>query len=254
MRTDILDKKEVVLQWIKEGQSKAFMCKQLLCKPETLNSYLKKMGIEYKGRQDHSKGKKALNYIPALDYIQTEHPKSAIILQKMLREGIKAYRCEICGNSEWLNQPIPLELHHIDCNHFNNSFENLQILCPNCHAMQNGNSGANRTYAERIKEKQEHNFYLQHRQIKKVICPICNINEMNSTSKMCMYCKAEQSRKANRPSREELKALIRNKTFVEIGRMFGVTDNAIRKWCDAENLPKRKSEIKQYSNEEWEEI
>ena len=48
MRTDILDKKEEILQWIEEGQSKAYMCKQLGCKQETLNSYLKKMNIEQK--------------------------------------------------------------------------------------------------------------------------------------------------------------------------------------------------------------
>ena len=167
MRTDILERKEEILQWIEEGQSKAFMCKQLLCKQETLNSYLKKMEIEYKGRQDHNKGKKALNYISALDYIQTENPKSYMILKKLLRDGIKEHKCEICGQSEWLNQPIPLELHHKDCNHFNNSFENLQVLCPNCHAMQEGNSGANRTYSERVKARQNNENDLQNRQPKK---------------------------------------------------------------------------------------
>ena len=34
--------------------------------------------------------------------------------------------------------------------------------------------------------------------------------------------------------------------------MFNVTDNAIRKWCDAENLPRRVSDIKSYSDSEWE--
>ena len=36
----------------------------------------------------------------------------------------------------WLDEEIPLELHHIDGNHYNNSFENLIILCPNCHALE----------------------------------------------------------------------------------------------------------------------
>jgi predicted hotdog family 3-hydroxylacyl-ACP dehydratase len=54
------------------------------------------------------------------------------------------------------NQPIPLELHHIDGNHHNNSLSNLQILCPNCHAQQSNNSGkAVGSYAEAI---------LQHKQ------------------------------------------------------------------------------------------
>ena len=49
MRTDILERKEEILQWIDEHQPKAFICKQLQCKPETLNSYLKQMNIEYSG-------------------------------------------------------------------------------------------------------------------------------------------------------------------------------------------------------------
>lgn len=55
-------------------------------------------------------------------------------------------------------------------------------------------------------------------------------------------------------SREELKNLIRNKTFTEIGSMFNVSDNAIRKWCEKFNLPRKKTIIKQYSEEEWETI
>lgn len=49
MRTDILEQKESILQWIAEEQPKSYICQQLKCKPETLNSYLKKMGIEYAG-------------------------------------------------------------------------------------------------------------------------------------------------------------------------------------------------------------
>jgi hypothetical protein len=51
-----------------------------------------------------------------------------------------------------------------------------------------------------------------------------------------------------------LKKIIREKTFVEIGRIYQVSDNAIRKWCRAVNLPTKKSEIKSYSDEEWQRI
>jgi len=33
--------------------------------------------------------------------------------------------------------------------------------------------------------------------------------------------------------------------------MYGVSDNAIRKWCDSENLPRKKAQVKSYSEEEW---
>lgn len=37
----------------------------------------------------------------------------------------------------------------------------------------------------------------------------------------------------------------------QIGQMYNVSDNAIRKWCKIENLPSKKADIKSYSDEEW---
>ena len=42
--------------------------------------------------------------------------------------------CEVCENESWLSKPIPLEVHHLDGDRTNNSLENLQLLCPNCHS------------------------------------------------------------------------------------------------------------------------
>ena len=54
-----------------------------------------------------------------------------------------------------------------------------------------------------------------------------------------------------RPNRDELKKLIRTTPFVHIAKKYNVTDNTIRKWCDAEKLPRRASDIKKISEEEW---
>lgn len=145
MRTDILDKKELILQWIAEEQSKAYMCSQLQCKQDTLNSYLKKMGIEYSGQQSKKGQRKGSNqYLPAQYYIENNIAISSHKLKgKLIRDGLKQYCCEKCGISEWLGVKLPLELHHKDGNHYNNTLENLEILCPNCHSIQEGNSGAN---------------------------------------------------------------------------------------------------------------
>ena len=64
-------------------------------------------------------------------------------LPEFIRDGIKKDCCEICGCSTWQGVKLPLELHHKNCNHNDNTLENLQILCPNCHSIQEGNSGAN---------------------------------------------------------------------------------------------------------------
>ena len=146
MRTDILERKNEILQWIEEERPKAYMCQQLGCKQDTLNSYLKKMGIEYAGQQSKKGQRKGgKEYKPALYYIKNNLPiHSYKLKEKLIRDGLKKDCCALCGISEWQGKKLPLELHHKDGNHYNNSLENLEILCPNCHSIQEGNSGANK--------------------------------------------------------------------------------------------------------------
>lgn len=47
----------------------------------------------------------------------------------------KGHKCEKCLQTEWLDGNIPLEVHHIDGNRTNNNFQNLELLCCNCHAL-----------------------------------------------------------------------------------------------------------------------
>lgn len=54
--------------------------------------------------------------------------------ERLIQEGLKEYKCEICGISEWLEKPISLQLHHINGIHNDNRINNLQLLCPNCHS------------------------------------------------------------------------------------------------------------------------
>ena len=74
------------------------------------------------------------------------------------------------------------------------------------------------------------------------------------TSVRCKQCESLHRRKDKPVSREELKQLIRTTPFTKIGKMFGVSDNAIRKWCVSFDLPKRSIDIKKYTDEEWEKI
>lgn len=55
-------------------------------------------------------------------------------------------------------------------------------------------------------------------------------------------------------TRDELKSKIRTQSFLSIGAEYQVSDNAIRKWCDVYNLPRKKTDIASYSDEEWEKI
>lgn len=143
MRKDILNRKDEILGWIENNESKAFICSQLHCKPETLENYLKKFGVTYKGNMG-LKGKKTdTKYVPALDYIKGSFVSAHRLKLKLIRDGVKEHKCEICGITEWMGQKVPLELDHIDGNHYNNEMYNLRIVCPNCHAQQDTNSGKN---------------------------------------------------------------------------------------------------------------
>ena len=89
MRTDILERKNDILEWISQNQSKAFICRQLKCKPETLNSYLKQMDIEYAGNMGLKGMKTDPRYKTAEEYVQSTCVKSHILKQKLINYIIK---------------------------------------------------------------------------------------------------------------------------------------------------------------------
>lgn len=88
---------------------------------------------------------------------------------------------------------------------------------------------------------------------KKYNCPKCGAQTSKEGS-LCLKCLHLQQRIVERPSREILKKEIREMPFTQIGKKYNVTDNAIRKWCIAENLPSKKKDILAYSEKEWKEV
>lgn len=78
------------------------------------------------------------------------------------------------------------------------------------------------------------------------MCPICNNNYKTYYAKKCLEChKKEASQSSNIPPKEELEQLIYTIPFTKIGVLYGVTDNAIRKWCVKYGLPSKAKEIKE---------
>lgn len=73
---------------------------------------------------------------PIEDYLSNKFPmQSNNLKNRLFREGLLEKECSRCKNRHWMGEDIPLELDHIDGNHDNNEFENLRVLCPNCHAL-----------------------------------------------------------------------------------------------------------------------
>ncbi|MFA9428893.1 HNH endonuclease [Egicoccus sp. AB-alg2] len=63
--------------------------------------------------------------------------------QRLVREGLLAWRCARCGLERWLGRPIALQLDHVNGDRCDNRLENLRLLCPNCHSQTGTFAGRN---------------------------------------------------------------------------------------------------------------
>ena len=64
--------------------------------------------------------------------------------KRLFVEGLKKPACEMCGWAERSEDGrIPVELDHVNGDHYDNRIENLRILCPNCHSLQPTHRGRN---------------------------------------------------------------------------------------------------------------
>lgn len=126
---------------------------------------------------------------------------------RLIEEGIKEDKCELCGQgNEWNGMPLSLQLHHINGKHDDNRLDNLQILCPNCHTQTE-------TFCKRKSEKEVLAKPLRikrNEERHKAICPQCgkeflqyrNLRHQKFCSKAC---------------------------YTEFTRTYGNTDDSIKK-------------------------
>ena len=99
----------------------------------------KKLGV-YKPNQG-AKGvtipnRAPLTKIPTDEILEGKHPyyQTNKLRVRLIKEGIKDEKCEICGVTDWLGERLAFELDHIDGNSNNHLLDNIRILCPNCHS------------------------------------------------------------------------------------------------------------------------
>ncbi len=113
-------------------------------------THVKQLIIEHGLDTSHFKGQgwnKGLKMGPRksiFEFFDNSYKISSFKLKnRLLREGFFDHACMKCGSTEWNGEPIPLELEHRDGDHSNNNFENLELLCPNCHAQTDTYRGKN---------------------------------------------------------------------------------------------------------------
>lgn len=130
--------------------------------------------------------------------------RRSMIKAYILKFKLKDYICNVCNNKGvWQNQKLTLQLEHINGISNDNRLENLCFLCPNCHTQTETYAGKNN---KRIKKEK----------IKRI----------------------RNTRKIKRPEKEELLKLVWESPTSTLARNLGVSDTAIKKWCDIYKIAK----------------
>ena len=146
--------------------------------------------------------------------------------RRLIKEGLKQLTCEICGHGEmWFGRRMSMILDHINGVPDDHRLENLRMLCPNCNATLDTHCGRN-TPRERS-------------------CVACRQTFVPS-SNLHRYCSMKcwgkiaakryegiphpEARKVERPSYGRLIGDLSEMSMVKVGRKYGVSDNAVRKW------------------------
>lgn len=141
-------------------------------------------------------------------------------------------KCQVCGYNKC---PNALEFHHISGKAESPSYvimrwswekakkelEKCILLCANCHREAH--------YMDVNLDFSKYLLPFVSRQ-----CPRCDkiFETKNENQKFCCtLCSYLASRKVERPSKDDLTELLAFMTWVDIGKKFGVSDNAVRKWA-----------------------
>ena len=165
--------------------------------------------------------------VPLADVlVQGSTYQRTLLKERLFAEGLKERRCQLCGQDEmWHGRRMSLILDHVNGVHDDNRLENVRIVCANCNATLDTHCGRN----SRLPQAQR-------------ACLLCGAlfvpraPSHRYCSRTCgqrapgLRRPRPAARRVERPPSEQLVQEIAALGYAGVGRKYGVSDNAVRKW------------------------
>jgi hypothetical protein len=168
-----------------------------------------------------------------LEELLREHSpyKRHSLKRRLYDEGLKERACEMYGQGEeWHGRHMSLILDHVNGVGDDNRLENLRIVCPNCAATLDTHCGRNPVAPDpRACLSCDELFvprYPQHRYCSRACVGVAHERRYAGVPR-------PERRKVERPPHDRLLAEVAELGFSAVGRRYGVSDNAVRKWIRA---------------------
>ena len=174
--------------------------------------------------------------------VKGSHITSYRLKNKLIKEGIKEQKCECCGLTEWLEQPIKLELHHLNGDNTDNRIENLQLMCPNCHTYTDNYGGKNQRLnkKEDLKKEKQKQKQIDIEYLQELLNEYSDINIVSEIIKVKPKTISRYIKKYNLVVKKKQPKYVKeinnmielmktHQNYSKVGRILGISDNAVKK-------------------------
>lgn len=227
----IYKNQEKLIESVKNNITLAGVLRDMGFKPAggnyaSIKKWIKKLNLDtshWLGKYYFIKNKKiSKNKKTPLNNILVENSdyNRVYLKHRLIEENLLENKCSRCGLEPiWNGEKLTLQLDHINGVNNDNRLENLRLLCPNCHTQTNTWGG------KRFKKENK--------------CISCG-KIISNKSRYCTECiwdspdikKYHESlmKVKERPTLDQIEKDLKTMTMVAIGKKYGVTDSAVRKW------------------------
>lgn len=201
--------------------------------PKVLKARAARWGISTDHFDPYAAARRPRPKIP-LEEILVEHSAYSRkdLKERLYRSGLKEPRCEMCGQDEhWRGRRIGLILDHVNGVRDDNRFENLRIVCPNCAATLDTHCGRNKPSVPVSRSCAQCDRTFRVRYGGHEYCSrACFHAARRANGSSLVGIGKPELRVVERPPHDGLLREIEELGYRAVGRRYGVSDNAIRKW------------------------